>query len=78
MVVNVMVRDHAGWPITTRQIRIADTCPVCGGPRGEPVHRNQCEDGEWYPVDTWENPCGHLDKYAACLKEAAAICSAAR
>lgn len=53
-----------------RTVEIARICPACGGPRGEPRHNRQCEDGEFYYVHVWTNPCGHLDKYEAVLREA--------
>lgn len=52
-----------------RVVRIAATCP-CGGPRGEARHIPQHDDGASYWVDVWENPCGHLDRYADVLQEA--------
>lgn len=55
-----------------RTITIADTCPTCGGPRGEPRMARQCDDGEWFNVSRWENPCGHIDRYADVLREVAA------
>lgn len=76
MRVSVMVRDAAGWPRGTRTIDIANTCPVCGGPRGEPRTWAYPEDGEYYHPSVWENPCGHVDKYPACLAEAAALVNA--
>lgn len=69
MIVTVVKRIHDGWTVTTPTIEIADTCPVCGGPRGEPYWHHFCEDGDWFTVTRWDNPCGHLDKYADVLKE---------
>jgi hypothetical protein len=75
--VNVRIRDRSretwGYGLLTPAIRtvtIADTCPTCGGPRGEPRNLNQCDDGEFYSVDVWDNPCGHIDTYASVAKEA--------
>ncbi|UQA95731.1 hypothetical protein [Streptomyces halobius] len=59
--------DYVGVWVTT--VMIAAVCPVCGGPRGEAVPYRFCEDGEWYSVDRWSNPCGHVDTYAAVLAE---------
>lgn len=75
----VTVRDRAtesaAWgspglfaPIV-RTVDIADRCPRCGGPRGEPVRRPFYEDGVAFAVDCWVNPCGHVDSYAAVLQE---------
>ena len=55
-----------------KYITIRSICPVCGGPRGEPRWLNFCEDGDWYQVNVWDNPCGHQDMYADVLKEAEA------
>jgi hypothetical protein len=72
MKVRVVKRNrNNGWispAIVT--VTIADTCPVCGGPRGSPYNYNWHEDGDWYSCDRWDNPCGHVDKYDACLAEA--------
>lgn len=51
-------------------VEIADTCPCCGGKRGKPHLERFCEDGEWYSVSVWSNPCGHVDKYGAVIEEA--------
>lgn len=65
-----------GWQYYPKTITIGDYCPICGGKRGEPVNHTFCEDGEWFNVDKWENPCGHIDKYGDCLKEARKIAAA--
>lgn len=75
----VRVRDRAAesaWgsgPLNpvVRQVTIPATCPRCGGPRGAARNLNQCDDGAYYSVDVWDNPCGHVDMYAAVVKEAA-------
>ena len=72
MNVTVIVRKD-GWITGTRNVTIADTCPVCGGKRGMPTVRNFCEDGEWYSIDAWTNECGHIDKYVNVLAEAKAL-----
>jgi hypothetical protein len=51
-------------------VEISDRCPVCGGPRGVPQWSRFCEDDDWYGVNTWRNPCGHVDQYADVLAEA--------
>ncbi|MEW2631585.1 hypothetical protein AB0903_07990 [Streptomyces sp. NPDC048389] len=62
-------RAYVGVFIVT--VTISTLCPVCGGPRGwDRVRPHRfCEDGEWLSVDKWDNPCGHLDTYAAVLRE---------
>jgi hypothetical protein len=52
-----------------RTVSIPDRCPVCDGPRGEPTKRRFYEDGVWFDVDCWANPCGHIDLYADVLNE---------
>lgn len=59
-----------GWTYYPVTVTIAATCPVCGEPRGTPTRRLFCEDGEWYDLDVWENPCGHLDRYQDVYAEA--------
>ena len=33
----------------------------------------QCDDGAWYDVSVWNNPCGHVDMYADVVIEAQMI-----
>ena len=61
---------HGGGVVVIRQVAIAPTRPRCGGPRGMPTLSRYCEDGEFYWVHNWTNPCRHLDRYAAVLVEA--------
>jgi hypothetical protein len=70
MNVNVIKRTNGGWNIEIVEIEIADTCPQCGGKRGEPYWHQFHEDGDWYSCQRWDNPCGHLDMYRDVLKEA--------
>lgn len=62
-------KGSAGPGSFLRTVEIADICPTCGGPRGAVVRRHMYEDGDIYDVDTWENPCGHVDTYAAVITE---------
>lgn len=74
MTVTVVDRRSAdGWKFQIRTVWINNTCPKCGGPRGKPVRRPYCEDGEFYAVDNWENPCGHRDLYGDVLNESEAF-----
>lgn len=77
MVVIIMYRNTYvggdGWTYYPMTVTIADKCPVCGGPRGPVKYHRFCEDGEWFTVNTWDNPCGHIDKYKDCYNEAKAI-----
>ena len=77
----VRVRDRsaeAPWgsglvqPVV-RTVEISTKCPTCGGERGKPRNLNQVDDGEYYSVDVWDNPCGHVDMYADVVKEAARL-----
>lgn len=74
MTVTVMYRNNwfggDGWTYYPKQVTISAFCPACGKHRGEPSWYRFCEDGEWFTVHKWENPCGHLDTYHAVLVEA--------
>ena len=53
-----------------RRIQLPDGCIHCGGPRGAlRVHRF-AEDGEWYDCHTWNNICGHIERYQDLLSAA--------
>lgn len=77
----VRVRDRASekpWGVgftdpCVRTVTISAACPKCGGERGEPRNLNQAEDGAYYSVDIWTNPCGHVDYYGDVVKEADAL-----
>lgn len=56
-----------------RTLTISANCPACQGPRGEPQGQNTCDDGAYYWVHIWTNPCGHVDLYADVVVEAAAL-----
>jgi hypothetical protein len=77
MRVTIMYRNTMdggdGWTYYPMVVEIADNCPVCGCKRGEPKNYYFCEDGEWFEVDTWENPCGHIDKYSDCYRESKSL-----
>ncbi|MFG5382843.1 hypothetical protein ACEWPN_16925 [Yoonia sp. R2-816] len=69
--------QHRLWGKTYRSINqiikrvtISDFCPKCGEKRGKPALRQFCEDGEWYDLSCWQNPCGHIDKYQDVIAEA--------
>ena len=74
MKVTVMYRNNwfggDGWTYYPVTIEISGNCPICGQLRGKPYPYNFCEDGEWSTVDRWDNPCGHIDKYGDCIREA--------
>lgn len=58
---------YSGVRIVT--VIVSPCCPECGGPRGKARPYRFCEDGEYYSCDQWTNLCGHIDPYAAVLKE---------
>ena len=62
--------QHGYLTPVLREVEISGTCPVCGGPRGEPNSRRTSEEGMVFDVDVWRNPCGHVDKYRDVLVEA--------
>jgi hypothetical protein len=76
--VTVRVRDRASespWGVgltrpITKTVTISAFCPTCGARRGEPRGLNSCDDGAFYWVQVWDNPCGHVDYYADVLAEA--------
>lgn len=80
----VRVRDRsaeAPWGVgltspIVRRVTISAACRVCGGKRGEPSNLNQYDDGAHYSVDVWTNDCGHIDSYAAVVKEARELAQA--
>lgn len=61
-------RSYEG--VRVRTVVISAVCPQCGGPRGEKLPGRIIEDGEYYWVHNWDNPCGHADMYDAVLREA--------
>lgn len=77
----VTVRDRSREPAwgqgltspVTRTITISAFCPKDGQRRGEPQGRNECDDGAFYWIQVWDNPCGHVDLYEDVIKEAAAL-----
>lgn len=79
-VMTVIVRDRAaeapwGYGMTrpvTRKVTISAYCqhPGCQARRGRPKNTRQHDDGATYYVHTWDNPCGHVDQYAAVVREA--------
>lgn len=56
-------RDLFGWLHGTKTVKVEWECPTCGQGMGEPKLESFCEDGEFYSVHVWDNPCGHLAKY---------------
>ena len=63
-------KTHEGFDWNKMTVRLRWVCPVCGGPRGEPFETRSYDGSRWFKVDGWRNPCGHVDSYADCRKEA--------
>ncbi|MGA5496697.1 hypothetical protein ACPCSP_20280 [Streptomyces cinereoruber] len=61
-------RGYEGVKVVT--VEVDPWCPRCGGPRGTARPSRFCEDGEYYSVHEWDNPCGHVDMYFEVLAEA--------
>jgi hypothetical protein len=49
---------------------VLDDGSVCRQRRGEPYGHNFNHDGEWFNVNRWDNPCGHIDYYDTVIIEA--------
>lgn len=60
--------EHAGYH--AREVTLEWVCPVCGGPRGEPHSGLSYDGSRRLYVHQWDNPCGHVDRYAAVRVEA--------
>lgn len=63
--------EHAGFDGNAIEVEISDTCPQCGGMRGEPFETISYDGSRRLHVHGWINPCGHLDKYSSVREEAA-------
>lgn len=63
------LQEHGGYPGNTITANIPDTCPVCGGPRGEVFETLSYDGSRRLGVSGWNNPCGHIDRYANVRKE---------
>ena len=53
--------NHGG--VHLMKITIPWSCPICGGPRGEPCKVRSYDGSTYLACDGWENPCGHIDLY---------------
>ena len=60
--------QHEG--MFTRTVTLAWRCPVCGEARGVVTKGLSFDGSQRLVVDTWLNPCGHVDKYEAVRQEA--------
>lgn len=65
----VTIIERHGWIRRIVRVTVPWTCLECGEPRGEPYNLNMAEDGDYFSVDVWDNPCGHIDKYNDVLAE---------
>lgn len=62
--------NHDGFGLLT--VTLFWTCPVCGGPRGEPHDARSYDGSRILHCDGWRNPCGHIDYYDDVRNEARA------
>ncbi len=75
MKVTIMYRNNwkciggDGWAYYPMTIEISNQCPICGKPRGKPYPYRFREDGQWFVIDKWDNPCGHIDCYSTVFLE---------
>ena len=53
-------------------VKLRWACPICGAPRGEIQNGRSYDGSRVLFCNTWQNPCGHVDKYADVRTEAAA------
>jgi hypothetical protein len=66
--------NHAGHHAI--QVTVDWVCPECGAPRGEPYKALSYDGSRRLGVDSWRNPCGHIDGYPSVREEAGvASCS---
>lgn len=63
--------DHDGRAYLRITVTLAWVCPSCGGPRGDPTRAISYDGSARLACDSWTNPCGHIDFYAAVRSEAA-------
>ena len=63
--------QHGGFEWNRVEVKIEARCPVCGGERGWAKKGFSYDGSRRLSVDTWTNPCGHVDKYSAVRREAA-------
>ena len=63
--------EHEGH--YSAKVAVRWVCPTCGGPRGEVTRGISYDGSRRLGVDTWKNPCGHVDKYVDVLREAKAL-----
>lgn len=60
-------QEHSGYGLVT--LEISDNCPICNGPRGKVFGTHSFDGSRRLNVDGWNNPCGHIDTYAAIRNE---------
>jgi hypothetical protein len=61
---------HDGWHSV--KVTVLWECPTCGGPRGDVTRGISFDGSRRLGVDTWTNPCGHVDFYSRVRLEAGA------
>ena len=53
-------------------VKLRWVCPICGAPRGDVQNGRSYDGSRVLFCNTWQNPCGHIDKYDDVRAEAAA------
>lgn len=53
-------------------VKLRWVCPICGAPRGKISNGRSYDGSRVLFCNTWQNPCGHVDKYDDVRAEAAA------
>lgn len=54
--------EHDGFHSMT--VTLPWVCIHCGAPRGEPFKSTSWDGRRQLEVDSWHNPCGHVEKYS--------------
>ncbi len=54
--------QHAEYSSIT--VTLPWVCRACDAPRGEPIRTTSWDGSRQLAVDSWSNPCGHVEKYS--------------
>lgn len=63
------IREHSGMPSNLITVEIVKTCPKCGKERGRVFGGLSYDGSRRMNVDSWKNPCGHIDFYEDIIQE---------
>lgn len=64
-----LLQQHAGYSSNLGTFEIEDKCPKCNKPRGKIFEAISYDGSRRLHVDSWINPCGHIDLYEDVRKE---------